>query len=54
MTEAMARLLASKDRDWTAICRKGKWMVWSTRADHVVEFAPNMLEAAERNTLKQG
>lgn len=47
MTELVARLLASKDRDWQAVCRSGEWMVWSARADHVVEFAPNMLKAAE-------
>lgn len=45
-TEAMAKKLASKDRDWEARRIRGRWVVWSISSDHAVEFADNMLRAA--------
>lgn len=38
MTETQARLLAAGNRDYVARKIKGRWVVWSKRAEHVVEF----------------
>ena len=38
MTEFQARLLAAGNRDYVARKIKGRWVVWSKKADHAVEF----------------
>jgi hypothetical protein len=38
MTEQLARQLAKMDRNYSARCIRGQWLVWDAKSDHRVEF----------------
>jgi hypothetical protein len=46
MNQKQAEILALGDRDWTAIKRNGRWIVWSAASDHAVEFDQRTIDEA--------
>jgi hypothetical protein len=47
MSQAVAQYLASSDPEYRARKLHGKWCVWCDASDHVVEFEPRTVAAAE-------